>query len=740
MATINPHSITVAISPKKSIISEQNTVIDNYSIDSRSRLNNPRTLFFALHTKSGDGHRFIPSLVERGVRNFIVSELPGQICEGANYYLVDDVLASMQLLASCVRNDFKGKVIAITGSRGKTVLKEWLAMFLPSKTYTSPRSFNSQIGVALSLLGASLDADYWVIEAGISKEGEMARLQNMIRPDFAVLTELTDEHSDGFPNRERHRMEKELLLQGLPENAVVNGVENSLDLKQILAQTLTKLGYPLDASFLSGLTYPHTRISVVDGIENMTLLHDAFTNNLQSLIQALDFADRRRDTDRALTLILADESETIEADNLTQLKEIFDIDNIIVSSSAEGALELFRKSMIPGGLVLIKGSDISGFHRIVAEFELKQHETVMEINLDNLIHNFNFFRSKLPTETGVCVMLKADGYGCGSLELARTLQSQGAAAIAVAVVDEGVQLRRAGITLPVIVLNPRADNYSIMFSNRLEPEIYSFEILDEVISQARYNNVTNYPIHIKVDTGMHRLGFAKEDIPRVAEIIAAEPALKVASVFSHLATADMPQMDLYTDAQLALYHEMTSLLEHSLSYPIKRHVLNTAGILRRPEDAADMVRLGLGLYGLPVIGTDEELNNLRPVAAVRSTIIALANRKPGDAIGYGRCGILDKDAVIATVPVGYADGIDRRLGNGNAFFVVRGVECPTVGNICMDLCMIDVTEVEAVKVGDRVEIFGPEAPLVRLSDTLMTIPYEIQTSISPRVKRVYYRE
>lgn len=740
MAILAPHNITDYIDVKKSVIANPDSIIDNYSIDSRSRLNNSHTLFFALQTRSGDGHRFISELASRGVCNFVVTALPTILPENVNFFVVDNVLEAMQKLAAKIRELFGGQVIAITGSRGKTVLKEWLTMLLPDALYSSPRSYNSQIGVALSILSAPFDVKRWLIEAGISQEGEMSRLKSIIKPDFAILTSITDEHIDGFESKEKQIYEKELLLEGLSEELSVNGFRKSLNLKQTLAESLTKLGFPVDVKFLSGLVPPQTRINVVDGIDNMTLLHDAFTNNLQSLVLALDFADRRRDREQPLTLILADESPSVTANDLTALKAIFDIDNVIVSKDVESALKIFEKTRVPESLVLIKGTESSGFRRVLAEYELKQHETVMEINLDNLVHNFNFFRSKLPAGTGICVMLKADGYGCGSLQLARTLQSQGASAIAVAVVDEGVQLRKAGITLPIIVLNPRADNYSVMFSNRLEPEIYSFEILEEVISQAHYNNITSYPIHIKMDTGMHRLGFNYDDIPRIAEMLSNEPALRVNSVFSHLATADMPEMEIYTDRQLALFNKMTSQLEESLGYTVRKHILNTAGILCHPENAGDMVRLGLGLYGLPVLDSAEEQNNLRPVAALRSTIIALAGRKAGDAIGYGRKGILTKDSVIATVPIGYADGIDRHLGNGNASFIVGGVECPTVGNICMDLCMIDVTAATGVTVGDRVEIFGKNAPLTRLSDTLQTIPYEIQTSISPRVKRVYFRE
>lgn len=740
MAILTPDIISETIPLYQSDIRFPNSEIYNYSIDSRSRTNNSGTLFFALHTSSGDGHKYIPELIERGVRNFMVTSIPAECSGKANFYCVGDVVDSMQTLAEVVRKNYKGEVIAITGSRGKTVLKEWLAQLLPGNTYTSPRSYNSQIGTALSLLSASENADRWIIEAGVSKAGEMRRLAEMIKPDSAILTNITDEHSEGFKDNDEKYREKLILTAGLCPDKVVNGVESGKGLKELLVEILGKYGIKANAETIKSLAYCQTRINVVDGIDGMTILHDEFSNNMPSLMLALDFAARRRESRRPLILVLADESESYTANEIEKLRKIFDIDKVIKASDASEALEKLKNDVLPGALLLIKGTERSGFRRIVAEFELKQHETVMEINLDNLIHNFNFFRSKLPAGTGVCVMLKADGYGCGSLELARTLQSQGAAAIAVAVVDEGVQLREAGITLPVIVLNPRAENYGVMFSNRLEPEIYSFEILEEVIRQARNNNMSSYPVHIKLDTGMHRLGFSPEEIGRAGEILSKTAELRVRSTFSHLATADIPEMDLYTDRQLALFYKMTGILQEKLPYKINRHILNTAGILRRPADAAEMVRLGLGLYGLPVLNSEEELVNLRPVASLRTTIIALADRKPGDAIGYGRRGKISRDSVVATIPIGYADGIDRHLGNGNAYFVVKGTKCPTIGNICMDQCMIDVTDVPGVRVGERVEIFGPEAPLVRLSDKLETIPYEIQVSISPRVKRVYYRE
>ena len=341
-------------------------------------------------------------------------------------------------------------------------------------------------------------------------------------------------------------------------------------------------------------------------------------------------------------------------------------------------------------------------------------------------------------ETGIVCMVKASGYGAGSYELAKTLQSQGAAYLAVAAVDEGVDLRRAGITMPIMVLNPRMVNYKTLFSYHLEPEIYSFEVLDEIISEAQKCGITDYPVHIKLDTGMHRLGFREEDMARLVEVIASQSAIKPRSVFSHLATADCPDMDEYTLRQFDYFDRCCDKLQQGFDYHIMRHILNSTGIIRFPEHQHDMVRLGICLYGVPTLD-DEVQRHLKPISALYSTITSIKEWDESEAVGYSRRGVLYRHSRIATVPIGYADGIDRHLGNGRAEFVVNGKRCPTVGNICMDICMIDVTDVDC-HVGDQVEIFGPNIPVTEVAERLDTIPYEILTSVSMRVKRIYYRE
>ncbi|MDE5840498.1 MAG: alanine racemase, partial [Muribaculaceae bacterium] len=366
------------------------------------------------------------------------------------------------------------------------------------------------------------------------------------------------------------------------------------------------------------------------------------------------------------------------------------------------------------------------------------HETVLEVNLDAVVRNYNYFRSKLPSGTGIVAMVKASGYGAGSYEIARTLQDAGAAYLAVAVLDEGIDLRRRGITMPVMVMNPKVVNYRQMFANRLEPEVFSMPMLLDVVKEAEKYGVKEYPVHIKLDTGMHRMGFIEEELPDVMNVLDSTDSVRIASAFSHLATADCLDMDEYTLLQLRRFDRFTSYMLSRSPRPFLRHVLNSAGILRFPEFHYDMARLGIGLYGVNTLPPEVEAP-LSVVSTLRTVIISIRDWKKGESIGYARRSILDRDSRIATIPIGYADGMNRHFGRGNITVKVNGKDAPTIGNICMDACMIDVTGIEC-REGDAVEVFGSSASVDRLSDLLDTIPYEILTSVSPRVKRVYYRE
>ena len=796
--------------------------------DSRSLLEPDGTLFFALRTPSGDGHKYISQLYLRGVRNFVVEQVPenASTMPEANFLTVESPLEALQTIAAHCRRDSKATVIAITGSRGKTTVKEWIYRIIsPDRLSTrSPRSFNSQTGVPLSLWQLTPDTETAIIEAGISQPGEMARLEKIIEPHIGIFTNIGAAHNRSFDSIEEKCREKaqlmkrchhivycadnELIASSLPEgpervawtrcdtlgaalkvtsvekhggntsikyhwvptatdNEITIPFSSERDIENALHTLTTALlcGIsPTDINIRMATLHPvNTRLDVVDGVHGCQLIHDTFSSDITSLTLALDFAHRRSIPGHDITLIVGDLSaqgaDQARAYSLAgTLARRYDIKRVIAigqeisryadllpqNKSIYADVDEFLKSehteSFQDQLVLIKGSPEEPFDSIARMLEKRRHETVLEINLDAVVDNFNFFRSHIRPTTGIACMIKASGYGAGSHELAKTLQSQGATYLAVAVHDEGADLRQAGITMPIIVLNPAVDDLNTIFDNRLEPEIYSLDFLRSLIAEAARRDIKGYPVHIKIDSGMHRLGFLLETLPEVIEVLRGQDNVVPASIFSHLCAADDPQEDDYTLSQFEYFDSCCDMLLKAFPQrKIIRHILNSTGITRFPERQYDMVRLGIGLYGIRTMH-DGSQDALRPVSSLRTSIISLKHWPAGTTIGYNRRGLLSRDSVIATIPIGYADGLNRHLGYGNASFNVRGVMCPTVGSICMDACMIDVTEVTGVETGDRVEIFGDTIPVETLSDTLGTIPYEILTSVSQRVKRVYYRE
>ncbi|MDE6028037.1 MAG: alanine racemase, partial [Muribaculaceae bacterium] len=504
-----------------------------------------------------------------------------------------------------------------------------------------------------------------------------------------------------------------------------------------------------------------TRLNVSEGVNGCSIILDQYTSDFSSLRPALDFIRRRRTPDQSLTLILSDlHHEDLDSGELYKeiarliekagVRRFIGVGPVLKShESLFPANSLFYEnpsqlisdlstSDFNDEIILIKGSPEYPLDGAAEMLETRKHETVLEVNLDSIISNYNYFRSSLPQGVGIVCMVKASGYGAGSYEIAKTLQDCGAAYLAVAVLDEGIELRRKGITMPIMVMNPKVVNYKSMFANRLEPEIYSFEMLEDVITEARKNGINEYSVHIKLDTGMHRMGFIEEELPRLMEILNSHAEVVPRSVFSHLATADCPDMNDYTELQLSRFARYTDYMLAHYPKRILRHVLNSAGILRYPQYHYDMARLGIGLYGANTLPPEME-KPLAVVSTLRTVIIAMRDYEPGETIGYGRHGVISRKSRIATIPIGYADGMNRHFGRGNVSVLVKGRWAPTIGNICMDACMIDVTGIDC-RVGDSVEIFGRNAPLQRLADTLETIPYEVLTSVSPRVKRVYYRE
>lgn len=801
--------------------------IDSLLTDSRSVTYPENSLFFALLTPTGDGHRYLASLYSDGVRNFVVEKLPPFEAQFpmANFFIVPDTLKALQSVARHHRRMFSLPVIGITGSRGKTIVKEWLYQLLHDdyNIVRSPRSYNSQIGVPLSIWEINDESNLGIFEAGISVPGEMEPLREMITPSIAILTNIGDEHSDGFPSTRAKCREKLLLLrnadciiynqdsriisQEVAESAInanelcwsrtnpdcplfINAINHIGNASTAIAYSYLQIPGEITIPFTSQadvenaihalavmlylnrdrqvisdrmkrLTPVGTRLNVVEGVNHCLLIHDSYTADFHSLRPALDFMARRATASRESTVIISDlMHETLPPADLYKatamllrrkgIKKIIGIGEEISRHSryfyGETAFykstDEFLNSLSPSDfvneLILLKGAAPFKFDKIRDILEARQHETVLEVNLDAVVHNYNYMRSHLRPSTGIVAMVKASGYGAGAYELAKTLQSQGAAYLAVACLDEGVDLREAGITMPIMVLNPKVVNYRALFSYHLEPEIYSFDILDEIIREGEKYGITDYPVHIKLDTGMHRLGFIETDIPKVVATLAGQNVITPRSIFSHLAAADDPMMDDYTNEQFEIFYRSAELLQSGFNHKILRHILNSTGITRFPEHQCEMVRLGICLYGIPTMD-DGSQSDLRPVSTLRSVIISIKEWDPGITIGYNRRGVLKRHSRIATVPVGYADGLNRRLGNGNASFLVNGCLCPTVGNICMDICMIDVTDATC-ELGDPVEIFGDNIPASRLADTLGTIPYEILTSVSTRVKRIYYRE
>lgn len=762
-------------------------IISRYDIqsvltDSRSLADGRRSIFFALRTTTNDGHNFISDLIAKGVRAFVVEEIPAGVnADDAEFIVVRNPLKALQELATAYRStELKDTtVIAVCGSAGKTIIKEWIAEALAATAPTgwSPRSFNSRIGVPLSILGIKPTAKYAVIECGVSERGEMDVLQQIVRPTLVVVSGIDrNQHNYGFESFDEKCNEK--LRLAINAQAIVYPADIEDEINRYVPETTIKISVaiPPQVDWIerdqmiseAALKYFHstlpetivrpleTRLNVSQGVNNCLIIADRFSCDAHSLPTAIDFMRRRIADGLKMTLILDQlKGETdfgaladlIERTGITRLitvgREIKKFRHLFPANSTffDTGSDLLRELTISDfsrELILAKGERGGAVAQFADTLQARHHETVLEVNLDSVVHNFNQYRAMLRPETGIVAMVKASGYGAGAFELARTLQSHGADYLAVAVVDEGEELRRAGITMPIMALNPKVTNYDSLFSNRLEPEIFSFDMLDEIIREGSKRGISNYPVHIKFDTGMHRLGFLREDIDELCQRLAETSVVRVCSVFSHLATADCLDMDDYTLGQLNLFTEICELMKQKLGYPFMRHILNSAGIARFPQWQFEMVRLGIGLYGIDTLGIPET-SGLRQVSSLRSIIISIKHWSAGNSIGYARRTILDHDATIATVPVGYADGLDRHLGNGNGVVWINGVKCPIVGNICMDACMVDVTEAKA-HVGDSVEFFGDNLPVETMSDALGTIPYEILTSVSPRVRRVYYRE
>ena len=798
--------------------------IDWILTDSRSLCFPEETLFFALKTKRNDGHKYIADLYERGVRNFVVGTLTTEpeSYPDANFLVVGSPLKALQRLASRHREQFQVPVVGITGSNGKTIVKEWLYQILsPERIITrSPRSYNSQIGVPLSVWMMNEHTELGIFEAGISEMGEMEALKPIIQPTIGVLTNIGGAHQENFTSLQDKCMEKLQLFKDCDvivyngDNELISScvskslftareiawstkdnerplfiesiqkddtgitikyrylgffkeyripfiddasIENSL---HCLAVALYLMVSPEDiAERMLHLEPIAMRLEVKEGKNGCILINDSYNSDFASLDIALDFMARRtEDKERKRTLILSDILETGQSGKLLyrQVAELvhsrgvnriigvgeeisasasrFEIEKNFFRSTSE-LIESGILSTLKNEVVLIKGARMFHFDQITDLLELKVHETILEINLNALTDNLNFYRNKLKPETKMVCMVKASAYGAGSFEIAKTLEDHRVDYLAVAVADEGADLRKAGIGSSIIIMNPEVTAFKTMFDYRLEPEVYSFHLLEELIKAAEREGATNCPIHIKIDTGMHRLGFDPADMPRLIERLKRQSAVIPRSVFSHLVGSDAERFDAFTRHQIETFEQAAAELQAGFSHKILRHICNTAGIQRYPGAQFDMVRLGIGLYGIDPF-TNQMLHN---VTTLKTTILQIHDVPADETVGYSRKGVLNRNSRIAALPIGYADGLNRHLGNGKGYCLVNGQKAPYVGNICMDVCMIDVTDIDC-KEGDKAIIFGDELPVTVLSDILDTIPYEILTSVSERVKRVYYQD
>lgn len=793
--------------------------------DSRQVFFPDETLFFALSTKNNDGHKYISELYELGVRNFVVTSLQPEWEEyDANFLVVTNTLWALQRVAAYHRHQYDIPVIGITGSNGKTVVKEWLYQILHQdfNIAHSPRSYNSQIGVPLSVWQMNDHTQLGIFEAGISQPEEMSKLEAIIRPTIGIFTNIGQAHQEGFKSMKQKCLEKlELFINC---DVIVCEEENELidECMEIACLSHKRLTWSRKGSnksplyimkvekhdmsttihyailgMVSKLTIPFTdsaaiedaihvlataiylhvslpdinermatldpvamRLDVRQGKNNSILINDSYNSDINSLNIALDFlAQRATDSEKKKVLIISDIPQSglvlkelyYLASNLVLNKKIDLLIGIGKEISAhkemfkdtEGYFFNTTNDFIHSDLwhnfedmfILLKGARSFSFESINKLLEVKTHETVLDIDLDAIVHNFKFYRSRLKPKTKLICMVKADGYGTGASEVAKTLQYHKCDYLAVAVAEEGVFLRKQGIKIPIIVLNSEVGGFEELATYSLEPEVYNFRILDAFIKEAKLQGITNYPIHIKIDTGMHRLGFTEENIPALMERVKGQTGVRIQSVFSHLAASESWNFDDFTTEQIKTFKKIAKEVEESCHYPVMKHILNSAGIERFPEEQMDMVRLGISLYGVSASG----LEGLRNVCTLKTTVLQIKHIKAGETVGYGRKGHFDKDATIATIRIGYADGISRQFGNGVGCVLVNGNVVPIVGNVCMDLTMIDVTGVE-VKEGDSVTIFGEKLPVIDLAKKIDTIPYEILTSISNRVKHIYYKE
>jgi alanine racemase len=807
------------------------TIIEELLIDSRKIARAASSLFFAIKGDRHNGHNFVESCLLSGVQNFIVDKIePEWKNAKANFVVVKDTLAALQKLAANHRSQFTIPIVGITGSNGKTIIKEWLFQLMRAdkNIVRSPKSYNSQTGVPLSVWQINSEHELALIEAGISQRDEMERLQKIIQPTIGIFTNIGAAHDEHFENLSRKVVEKLKLFSSCNTlvyckdyNAISSEIAsaeflpkelkifcwskklkadlqigrisksaNETEIQGVYKNLFIKIKIPFvdDASIENAihcwtlmllfdyeqevieermqlLAPVAMRLEMKEGINDCSIINDSYNSDIGSLTIALDFINQQKQHEKR-TIILSDilqsgrneENLYREVSGLLQVKgvdrmigigesisrqkEIFKLPKQFYANT-EDFLRTFNSADFKNETVLLKGARPFGFERISKLLQQKAHETVLEINLNALVNNLNYYRSRLKPSTKIMAMVKATSYGSGSFEIANTLQFHRIDYLAVAYTDEGVELRKAGITLPIMVMNPEMQSFESMIQYKLEPEIYNFRLLNHLSDVLKKRATQNsdeeivLPIHIKLDTGMHRLGFEEKDINELLVRLKNNKSIKVESVFTHLAASDETLHDNFTRSQFEKFQCMSGKITSQVAYPILLHALNSAGALRFSDAQFDMVRLGIGVYGFAP--TVHEQRHLQNVATLRTVISQIKNISAGETIGYNRKAELRRDTQVATVAIGYADGINRRLGNGTGVMLVNGKRAQILGNVCMDMCMLDITDI-AAKEGDEVIVFGSALSACEMADALGTIAYEILTGISQRVKRVYFQE
>ena len=809
----------------KEIIGAEGTIVNENIVstlltDSRRITNAAEGLFFALSGRR-NGHEFIAEAYAAGVRNFVVKQQTEIRMPEANFLLVDDVLTALQKLAAYHRSRFKLEVIGITGSNGKTIVKEWLYQLLSvdKNIVRNPKSYNSQIGVPLSVWQIDEKDELGIFEAGISTVDEMAKLEAIIKPAIGVLTHVGPAHDEGFTDRREKILEKlklfehckllvhnyDLLIDYKDDIKAKNKFTWSTKFNQadlyVFAETVISRNYYLRAIYkgkeieclipfmdeasvenaivcwatmlamgygpvetdkrIEKLNPVSMRLELKNGINDCSVIDDSYNSDVQSLEIALNFLGQQNQHPKK-TLILSDIFQSgLQQDvlykqvaamisdkkvdkfigvgeALAKYGKDFDVPEKNFYNDTNTLLKHINALNFDNETILIKGSRSFEFERISQALTLKAHETVMEISLNALLNNLNFYRAKLKPGIKVMAMVKAFSYGSGTFEVANMLQYNKVDYLAVAYIDEGVALRQAGITLPIMVLNPEVSAFDKLVEHNLEPEIFSFNLLDEFVKYTQTHGLSNYPVHLKIDTGMHRLGFEDFEIDILCDMLEINRYIRVQSVFSHLVASDASEHDEFTRQQIKRFENAFKKIEKALGYKVIKHIANTSGITRWPQAQFDMVRLGIGLYGIDGAIPDG-ISGLQPVASLKTSVSQVRKVLANDTIGYNRNGKLSQNGTIATIRIGYADGYLRAFGNGVGKMLVNGKMAPTVGNISMDMCTLDVSNID-VKEGDEVIVFNEELKIEELAKEINTIPYEILTNVSQRVKRVYFYE